>query len=261
MGNAVVTPEMKITLTNLPANELKKLLEPDYTVLRSSGNEEAGWNISLTPHTYQKHLGSAVRCSSSEHDGNATRSIAGSKRDYGLRIFVSRSDTVHDESCSKRGRCHGDCAPCCGWRPCYPGRRNIWPTHLTTQEEKEQWWAWLDNIFSRLKSQEEIARSVDLRQEDPSSPEEACRLQEYYSRIADEASVSCEKEAKRLQHELSSVCQGCRSTAAARCPPCDAAFKASTAANERAVTAAKKAESLRSAWVIALAKATARASE
>jgi len=317
-NNQSVTPNMKIPLTDLPENELKKLLEPDYTVLRSSGKEEAGWKISTTPHTFNREVcdavpsGSSARCCSSEHDGNATRSIGGSRGDYGFRIFASRSDTTHDAFCGNRGRCHGGCAPCCGWRPCYPGRRHIWPTHLTTQEQKEEWWAWLDSIFSGLKSEAEIARAAyldeqaeiaatnsrlreleaqltpasieaqltpasieaaqkvlpwplghgedaaTLAQDLARSPKEACRFDEHYYNMAEEARIICVKEAERIAERVKSVCRGCRNGTEARCPPCDTAIEASITANQRATLATKKAESLHLKWNTALAEARLR---
>jgi hypothetical protein len=40
----------------------------------------------------------------------------------------------------------------CGWRPFNKERRGFWPTRLSSPEEKEDWFLWMDEQLASLKS-------------------------------------------------------------------------------------------------------------
>jgi len=137
MGN-----NQTISIELLDKEALHTLVNCSYTVSTSLG-EETGWKIQQTPHTNQLTHDKQV-CEFADQDGFASRLIPGNNNEYGFRIFLNNdSDTTlrkHD----------------CGWYPCFPERRHIWPSHLITKEEKETWWKWIDSIFKDLKSEEEL---------------------------------------------------------------------------------------------------------
>jgi hypothetical protein len=45
----------------------------------------------------------------------------------------------------------------CGWRFHASGNRSFWPTRLTTQEEKEEWWTELDTQLNTLDNARNVA--------------------------------------------------------------------------------------------------------
>jgi hypothetical protein len=143
MGN-----NQTISIQLLNKDDLVKLIDADYTVITSFG-EQTGWKIQLSPHSNEIDDSHSI-CEFAEQDGYATRLIPGKNNEYGFRIFMNNNSlsTVRPHEC--------------GWYACFSERREVWPTHLTTKEQKEEWWAWIDTIFSGLKSEEEEIRDRKL---------------------------------------------------------------------------------------------------
>jgi hypothetical protein len=130
MGNTVSTPDCFV-LSQLPPQKFAELLAEDFTVIRTSGEQQSAWRIPSVSHD----------C----HEGKHVK--------YHAQVWDSITDGCEGQ---KKWRFHmvrdvGGEAHVCGWRPCEPGNRGFWPTRLTTPEEKEAWWTELDALVATLK--------------------------------------------------------------------------------------------------------------
>ena len=129
MGNNVSIPDCFV-LSQLPPEKFAELLAEDFTVIRTSGQQQTGWRSPSVTHG----------C----HEGQWTK--------YHAHVW----DSTVEDSGVKKWRFHmvrdaPNEAHVCGWRYCQPGNRTFWPTRLTTEEEKEAWWAMLDSLVATLK--------------------------------------------------------------------------------------------------------------
>jgi hypothetical protein len=127
MGNQVSFPDCCL-LSQLPPEKFAELLAERFTVVRTNGEKQDGWRISSEPHTCRGVVGKAH-----------------------AQVW---DHTVNGEG-EKDWRCHmvldTEGEHCCGWRRFGPGNRTFWPTRLTTQEERETWWAEFDALVRSLK--------------------------------------------------------------------------------------------------------------
>lgn len=134
MGNNVSTPDCFV-LSQIPSDKFAELLAENFTVIRTSGEHQTGWRIPSVTHT----------C----HDGKWSK--------YHAHVWDS---TSHDKGV-KKWRFHMvrdvENEHVCGWRYSEPGNHTFWPTRLTTDEEKEAWWAMLDSLVATLKRTREMS--------------------------------------------------------------------------------------------------------
>jgi hypothetical protein len=133
MGNQVSFPDCCL-LSQLPRQKFAELLAERFTVIRTSGEEQGGWRISSEPHTCRGVVGKAHA-----HVWDHTVDGEG-KIDWRCHMVLDAEGVEH----------------CCGWRRFGPGNRTFWPTRLTTQEEKETWWAEFDALMPTLKRMREM---------------------------------------------------------------------------------------------------------
>ena len=137
MGNQLIK-ENTFTLAQLPSAKFDELTSESYTVVRTSGEQQTGWRIPSVIH----------RC----HNGSLSK--------YHAHVM----DEITEDRGVKKWRFHmvrdaPDGAHVCGWRHFEPGNRAFWPTRLTTEEEKESWWAMLDILVVTLKRTKEMSDS------------------------------------------------------------------------------------------------------
>jgi hypothetical protein len=152
-----------VDLTDLPLDYYAQLLRTSFTVLRSNGKEDEGWQIPVArnlrrgngndldsqwvaSHAFQ------ITCVSKEQ-----KNIANSEKPW--HVFMVKRTLEPD---SYRW----------GWRICsyYADELLFWPTHLTTQEERIAWRNDFRDKISKLtmdykKTDEEQDAVRDLQQE------------------------------------------------------------------------------------------------
>jgi hypothetical protein len=124
MGGSVSTPDCFV-LAQLPPEKFAELLAEDFTVIRTSGDHQAGWRIPSVTHLCHQGKWAKHHAQAWDHitDGEGEKS-------WCFHMVYDRPD-VH----------------VCGWRR----ERSFWPTRLTTEEEKEAWWTELDALVATLK--------------------------------------------------------------------------------------------------------------
>jgi hypothetical protein len=153
MGASVSIPDCFLW-AQLPPEQFAQLLAERFTVIRTSGKEQAGWRIPAVGHC----------CNGGQRQkfhGHVWDHTTNGEGDKSWRFHMLRDPTPEDNE------------HCCGWRRCEPGNRTFWPTRLTTEQEKETWWAEFDALVATLKrtcemSEEESAalkKAQDQREE------------------------------------------------------------------------------------------------
>lgn len=128
MGN-VLTPSACVDLSKAPADFFAALVAEDMTVIRTDKRIQTGWRVQQAPHSCAHGIVWA-----------AAHATMGARNDYeAWRFHMVRDVPTDDQE-----------PHVCGWRSCGPGQRTFWPTRLTTEEEKEAWWAELDTQVNTL---------------------------------------------------------------------------------------------------------------
>jgi hypothetical protein len=130
MGNTVSTPDFFL-LAQLPPEKFTQLLAEEMTVIRTSGEKQNGWRIP-----------------SVSHSCNQGRWVA-----HHAEVWDNMARGHGDKTWSFHMVRDGPGVHCCGWRL----QRTFWPTRLTTEEEKETWWAELDALIATLKRTREMS--------------------------------------------------------------------------------------------------------
>ena len=133
MGN--VSTSDCFVLSQLPSEKFAELLAEDFTVIRTSGEQQAGWRIPSVTH----YCHGATWCKYHAHVWDSTTEARGDKK---WRFHMVRDEAKEHV---------------CGWRYSEPGNHTFWPTRLTTEEEKEAWWAMLDTLVATLKRTREMS--------------------------------------------------------------------------------------------------------
>ena len=146
---------------HLCADDFAKLVNEDYTVIRTNGEAQTGFRIPTEEHGCQK--GSTAFCPAA----HATR-MSPSREP---KFFMTTEPMLCAKDCIDNHE-HNDHV--CGWRVCSPKRRTFWPTRITEDKEKEAWFKWLDELVAPLpfptledkaKEEEEEEREDRLRME------------------------------------------------------------------------------------------------
>ena len=157
MGNKM-SREACFSLSDLPADVFAKIINEDYTVLRTDGREEPGWKINTVPHSV------GILCGGSYegwHDGTGTRTVRGSDGLVVPRIMMNngfcskgKKFATFNEYCQYHVHESSSDEPkhTCGWRRFHKDYRGFWPTRLSSPEEKEDWFLWMDEQLASLKS-------------------------------------------------------------------------------------------------------------
>jgi hypothetical protein len=142
MGGILSTDNC-VDLTPHPFFE--EMVGESYTVIRSSGAEDAGWRFS--PNT------DIDDCTCKEYGGYATKYINVTWR------FMMNNGIFCLVDCPAKGdhicRPHSH-----GWREI----RSFWPTRLKTSEEREAWWLLLEQNMAAI---EPVQNSVAHETTDP----------------------------------------------------------------------------------------------
>lgn len=124
MGNTVAPCDC-VKLSDAPAPFFERLIAEDITVIRTDGRHQTGWRVPTAQHECRNQGSSRWA---------ADHATKGQTNEYKSWRFHMTRDALLD-----------DAEPhVCGWRTCGPGQRTFWPTRLTTEQEKEAWWAELD---------------------------------------------------------------------------------------------------------------------
>ena len=132
MGNGVSTPDCFLW-AQLPPEKFAELLAEEFTVIRTSGEQQTGWRIPSVSHPC--HDGSWAKYHAQVWDG--TCEGRGEKKWRFHMVLDSHEGAEH----------------CCGWRR----DRTFWPTRLTTEEEKAAWWADMYALLATLKRTREMS--------------------------------------------------------------------------------------------------------
>jgi hypothetical protein len=185
----------------LSADDYAKLVGEDYTVIRTSGEEQTGFRIPSEPH--ECHKGGAF--SPSAH---ATR-ISESKE---VKFFLT-TDTIRCSKGCAENHEHNDHV--CGWRISSPKRRTFWPSRLTG-DEREAWFKWLDEViapipFPTRESQEKERIDQENAQKEK---EEAIKLAQY------EQAEAVMKNMLKVEAEKVKAKTGCQCASVLDCKPC-----------------------------------------
>jgi hypothetical protein len=125
MGNAVSTPDCFLW-AQLPPENFAQVLAEEFTVIRTSGEEQTGWRIPSVSHLCHKGVWQ-------KDHAHIWDQITDGKGEKSWRFHMVRDAP---------GAPHF-----CGWRR----ERSFWPSRLTTQEEKEEWWADLETLLATFK--------------------------------------------------------------------------------------------------------------
>jgi len=135
MGQSVSIDNCK-DLSHLPAEQWEALAAEDITVVRSSGEIQAGWRFPKTPHfgdctVHSTWVRAHVTLSSCETEGRP----------------IQKYHMIHDRP-DRDPNLH-----VCGWRR----ERTFWPTRLDGDEEgKKVWWEALDAMTGSLRIRDNI---------------------------------------------------------------------------------------------------------
>jgi hypothetical protein len=148
MGNSLIT---YLKLADLPSEEYKLFLDEEYTVVRTNGMIQPGWKMRKGTHYCPN--GETL---TADHRRNGVAVVCNDDTPTAYKFFMVFDPC--EESC--RNACHNveACGHLCGWRACYPEKRSFWPTRMTTDSEKEAWWAWVDGRLAYLESLKEAQK-------------------------------------------------------------------------------------------------------
>jgi len=136
MGTAL-TKEQCVDLTTLPF--FHDMLCETYTVIRTSGVEEDGWQFSANT--------DIPECACHYYGGFATKYIINSTGIYTWRFMMNNGICCLNDCPAKND--HTCKAHSHGWREI----RSFWPTHLTSIQEREAWWLRLnEEVIAHRKS-------------------------------------------------------------------------------------------------------------
>jgi len=182
----------------LSADDYAKLVGEDYTVVRTSGEEQIGFRIPSEPHECQKgtHFCPAA---------HATRITPSNEPK-----FFMTTETNH---------CLKDCIEnhdhVCGWRVCTPKRRTFWPSRLTG-DEREAWFKWFDELIAPLP--------FPTRESQEKQRIEQQNAEEEREKVVEEARYQQAQLAlhNKLKEEAMAVKQrtGCQCESVMDCKPC-----------------------------------------
>jgi len=120
----------------LSADDYAKLVGEDYTVIRTSGEEQKGFRIPTEPHDCHK---GGARFFPAAHGTRITPSTE-------PKFFMTTEKIVCSKDCAEDHE-HNDHV--CGWRVCSPKRRSFWPSRLSG-DEREAWFKWFDELIAPI---------------------------------------------------------------------------------------------------------------
>jgi hypothetical protein len=131
-----------LQLRDLSPEDYNLFLDEEYTVKRSDGTIQSGWKIRDGAHYCMNSdvVAAHHRQASVTHEPDNVNAY---------KFFMIYENC--DNSCSG-GSHNAPCGHVCGWRPCYPGKRNFWPTRCEVQEDKAAWWGWVDGCIAYLET-------------------------------------------------------------------------------------------------------------
>jgi hypothetical protein len=186
----------------LSAVDYAKLVGEDYTVVRTNGEEQAGFRIPSEPHGCQK--GSTTFCPAA----HATR-ISPSREP---KFFMTTENIICPKDCIENHE-HNDHV--CGWRVCSPKRRSFWPSRLSG-DEREAWFKWLDEVveplpFPTRESQEKERVDQENAEKEREIAIEKERYQQGEAVMRNMLKVEAEKVKART---------GCQCESVMDCKPC-----------------------------------------
>lgn len=187
----------------LSPEDYAKLVGETYTVVRTSKEEQEGFVIPVEPHDCNQ--GSTQQFYPVSHATRMTRSAE-------TKIFMTSGPWCVDR-CAEE---HTHKEHVCGWRTCVEGRRDFWPSRLKTQEEREEWFKWLDGILEPIDFPTAEKRRIaqENQKKEQEAEEERIRVMQYQRTEAMQRAL-LENEAERVKART-----GCKCENVMDCKPC-----------------------------------------
>jgi hypothetical protein len=186
----------------LSADDYAKLVGEDYTVVRTSGEEQTGFRIPSEPHECPKN--NTYFCPAA----HATRITPSNEP----KFFMTTDTIICPKDCIENHK-HNDHV--CGWRVCTPKRRTFWPSRLTV-EEREAWFKWLDEVIAPLPFPTAESREKERvdRQYEAEQKEKAIQLAQY------ERGEAAMRNMLKVEAEKVKAKTGCQCASVLDCKPC-----------------------------------------
>jgi hypothetical protein len=131
MGNSI-NRDACVELSHLPADQWEALAAEDITVIRTSGEHQAGWRFPRL-----RHYGP---CNYNNNSWAAAH-VGWVGDEKKMRFHMTHDSTPRDPN-----------QHVCGWRV----ERTFWPTRLDSDEAKKVWWDALDVMVKSLRPRAEI---------------------------------------------------------------------------------------------------------
>ena len=188
----------------LSADDYAKLIGEDYTVVRTSGEEQTGFHIPDEEHGCQK---SGTGFCPAAH---ATRISPSAEP----KFFLTTERILCPKGCAE-DHDHNDHV--CGWRVCSPKRRTFWPSRMTgNEDEKQAWFKWLDEVIAPIpfptaesREKERVDREYEAKQK-----EKAIQLAQY------EVTEAAMRNMLKVEAEKVKAKTGCQCASVLDCKPC-----------------------------------------
>ena len=188
----------------LSPEDYEKLVGETYTAVRTSKEEQEGFVIPREEHDCNQ--GGNQKFYPASHATQMTRSAE-------TKIFMTSSGAYCPDRCDEK---HEHLEHVCGWRTCVEGRRAFWPSRLKTQEEREEWFKWLDSILAPIdfptQKKRDLAQAEQAKKE--AVEEERIRVMQYESAEA-RMKLMLKLEAERVKERT-----GCKCENVMECKPC-----------------------------------------
>ena len=188
----------------LSPEDYEKLVSETYTVVRTSKEEQEGYIISREEHDCDQ--GGSLKFYPASHATCLTQSGQ-------LKVFMTSSGEYCRNRCREE---HEHLEHVCGWRTCVEGRRDFWPSRLKTQEEREEWFKWLDSIMAPIdfptQKKRDLAREEQAKKD--AEEQERIRVMQYEQAEA-RMKLMLKLEAERVKERT-----GCKCEDVMECKPC-----------------------------------------
>jgi hypothetical protein len=188
----------------LSPENYEKLVGETYTVVRTNKEEQEGFVIPREEHDCNQ--GGNQKFYPASHATCMTQSGQ-------QKVFMTSSGEYCRDRCRQE---HEHLEHVCGWRTCVEGRRDFWPSRLKTQEEREEWFKWLDSIMAPIdfptQKKRDLAREEQAKKE--AEEQERIRVMQYEQAEA-RMKLMLKLEAERVKERT-----GCKCEDVMECKPC-----------------------------------------
>jgi hypothetical protein len=186
----------------LSADDYAKLVGEDYTVVRTSGEEQTGFRIPSEPHECPKNNTHFLPAA------HATRITPSAEP----KFFMTTENNHCLKDCIENHE-HNDHV--CGWRVCTPKRRTFWPSRLSG-DEKEAWFKWFDELIAPLPfPTRESQENERIEQQKAEEEKEKVNERARYEQTEAVMKNMLKEEAEKVKAKT-----GCQCASVLDCKPC-----------------------------------------